>query len=38
MKRAAVETVPERESLLKRNLMLVGGYLAILTLIAAAYL
>jgi hypothetical protein len=38
MKRAAVETGPERESLLKRNLILVGGYLALLILIASAYL
>jgi hypothetical protein len=38
MKRAAVETGAERDSLLRRNLILVGGYLAVLTLIAIAYL
>jgi hypothetical protein len=38
MKRSAPETSIERDSLLKRNLILVGGYLAVLTLIAVSYL
>lgn len=38
MKTSAPETKVERDSLLKRNLILVGGYLAVLTLIAVSYL
>jgi hypothetical protein len=38
MKRSAAQSEVARDSLLKRNLILVGGYLAVLTLIATAYL